>query len=372
MEFIVNQSLPQRAFRKITCYTANENQKLRRSFFMAVKVGINGFGRIGRLSMRVILEKYGDDIDVVAVNDLADVETNAHLFKHDSNYGHFSGTIEVHEQDKDFVVNGETVKVFSERDPAKLPWGDLGVDVVLESTGAFTSAEKARAHIDAGAKKVLISAPGKNVDGTFCMGVNHTDYNPKTDHIISNASCTTNCLAPMAKVLLDNFGIEAGLMTTIHAYTNDQRLADQVHDDLRRARAAALSIIPSSTGAAKALSLVIPELQGKLHGFALRVPTPTVSVVDLVVNTTKSVSVEAANEAFRAAEAGAMAGVLGITNEELVSIDYKGESRSCVIDAPSTMVMGDKMIKTIGWYDNEWGYSCRVADFIEYMGEQGI
>jgi glyceraldehyde 3-phosphate dehydrogenase len=340
---------------------------------MAVKVGINGFGRIGRLSMRVIAEKYGDDIDVVAINDLADVETNAHLFKYDSNYGHFSGTIEVHEQDKDFIVNGEVVKVFCERDPAKLKWGDLGVDVVLESTGFFTDASKARAHIESGgAKKVLISAPGKNVDGTYCMGVNHTDYNPQTDNIISNASCTTNCLAPMAKVLLDNFGIESGLMTTVHAYTNDQRLADQVHDDLRRARAAAQSIIPSSTGAAKALSLVIPELQGKLHGFALRVPTPTVSVVDLVVNTEKPVSVETANEAFRAAQDGAMAGVLGITDEELVSVDYKGDSRSCVIDGPSTMVMGEKMIKTIGWYDNEWGYSCRVADFIKYMAQQGL
>ncbi len=340
---------------------------------MAVKVGINGFGRIGRLSMRVIMEKYGDDIDVVAVNDLADVETNAHLFKHDSNYGNFSGTIEVHPEDKDFIVNGETVKVFCERDPANLRWGDLGVDVVLESTGFFTDANKARAHIDSGgAKKVLISAPGKNVDGTFCMGVNHTDYNPKTDTIISNASCTTNCLAPMAKVLLDNFGIEAGLMTTIHAYTNDQRLADQVHDDLRRARAAAQSIIPSSTGAAKALSLVVPELQGKLHGFALRVPTPTVSVVDLVVNTEKSVSAESVNEAFRAAQIGAMAGILNVTNEELVSVDYKGDSHSCTIDAPLTLAMGEKMVKVIGWYDNEWGYSCRVADLIEYMAEQGI
>jgi glyceraldehyde 3-phosphate dehydrogenase len=338
---------------------------------MAVKVGINGFGRIGRITFRAITEKYGDSIDIVAINDLSDPKTNAHLLKHDSNYGAFPGTVEVSEDG--FIVNGEPVKVFKERDPGNLRWGDVGVDVVVESTGFFTDATKARAHIDAGgAKKVIISAPAKNDDGTFAMGVNNELYDAAKHHVVSNASCTTNCLAPISKVILDNFGIESGFMTTVHAYTNDQKIADQVHEDLRRARGAAQSIIPSSTGAAKAISLVIPELKGKLHGIAMRVPTPTVSIVDLVVNTEKTVTAEAANEAFRAAANGAMKGILGVESEELVSVDYKGDSRSSIVDAPSTMVMGDRLLKVMSWYDNEWGYSCRVADLINFMASKGL
>jgi glyceraldehyde 3-phosphate dehydrogenase len=338
---------------------------------MAVKVGINGFGRIGRITFRAITEKYGDTIDVVAINDLSDPKTNAHLLKHDSNYGAFPGTVEVTEHG--FIVNGEPVKVFKERDPANLKWSDVGVDIVVESTGFFTDATKARAHIDSGgAKKVIISAPAKNEDGTFAMGVNNETYDPAKHHVVSNASCTTNCLAPIAKVILDNFGIESGFMNTVHSYTNDQKIADQVHDDLRRARAAAVSIIPSSTGAAKAISLVIPELKGKLDGAAMRVPTPTVSVVDLVVNTSKAVSADAANEAFRAASNGAMKGILGVEDEELVSVDFRGDSRSSIVDAPSTKVMGDNLLKVVSWYDNEWGYSCRVADLINYMVSKGL
>ncbi len=338
---------------------------------MAVKVGINGFGRIGRITFRAITEKYGDNIDIVAINDLSDPKTNAHLLKHDSNYGAFPGTVEVTEDG--FIVNGEPVKVFKERDPSALRWGDVGVDVVVESTGFFTDATKARAHIDlGGAKKVIISAPAKNEDATFAMGVNNELYDPSKHHVVSNASCTTNCLAPIAKVILDTFGIENGFMNTVHSYTNDQKIADQVHDDLRRARAAAVSIIPSSTGAAKAISLVIPELKGKLDGAAMRVPTPTVSVVDLVVNTTKSVTAEAANAAFREAAAGRMKGFLGVEDEELVSVDFRGDSRSSIVDAPSTKVLGDNLLKVVSWYDNEWGYSCRVADLINFMVSKGL
>jgi glyceraldehyde 3-phosphate dehydrogenase len=338
---------------------------------MAVKVGINGFGRIGRITFRAITEKYGDSIEVVAINDLSDPKTNAHLLKHDSNYGHYPKTIEV--TDDGFVVDGEAVKVFKERDPANLKWGDLGVDVVVESTGFFTDATKARAHVDSGgAKKVIISAPAKNEDATFVMGVNNELYDPAQHTVVSNASCTTNCLAPIAKVILDTFGIENGLMTTVHSYTNDQRIADQVHEDLRRARAAAQSIIPSSTGAAKAISLVVPELKGKMHGLALRVPTPTVSIVDLVVNTTQAVTAEACNEAFRAAAAGKMLGVLHVEDEELVSVDFKGNPYSSIVDSAQTMVMGDRLLKVMSWYDNEWGYSCRVADLINYMAAKGF
>ncbi len=337
---------------------------------MAIRVGINGFGRIGRITFRALTERYGDSIDVVAVNDLSDPKTNAHLLKHDSNYGHFSKSVEV--QEDGFVVDGERVRVFAERNPAQIPWGDVGVDFVVESTGFFTDATKARAHIDGGAKKVIISAPAKNEDATFVMGVNNNLYDPSQHHVVSNASCTTNCLAPMAKVIMDNFGIESGFMTTCHAYTNDQRIADQVHEDLRRARAAAQSIIPSSTGAAKALSLVIPELKGKLNGTSLRVPTPVVSIVDLVVNTSKSTTVEEVNAAFKAAEQGAMAGFLGLETEELVSIDFKRDPRSSIIDGPSTMMLGDKMLKVFSWYDNEWGYSNRVADLINFMASKGL
>lgn len=338
---------------------------------MAVRVGINGFGRIGRITFRAITEKYGDDIEVVAINDLSDPATNAHLLKHDSNYGGFGGTVQVTEGG--FIVNGEPVKVFAERDPANLRWSDVGVDVVVESTGFFTDANKARAHIDnGGAKKVIISAPAKNEDITLAMGVNSELYDPAKHNVVSNASCTTNCLAPISKVILDSYGIEYGFMTTVHAYTNDQRIADQVHEDLRRSRAAAQSIIPSTTGAAKAISLVIPELKGKLNGGAMRVPTPTVSIVDLVVNTTKPVTVDGIHEAFRAAEAGPMKGILGVEDELLVSVDYKRDSRSSIVDAASTMVLGDRMLKVMSWYDNEWGYSCRVADLINYMNEKGL
>lgn len=338
---------------------------------MPVKVGINGFGRIGRITFRAITEKYGDSIEVVAINDLSDPKTNAHLLKYDSNYGHFPGTVEV--TGDGFVVNGEAVKVFAERDPANLRWADVGAEVVVESTGFFTDANKARAHIDSGgAKKVIISAPAKNEDITLALGVNDELYDPAKHHVLSNASCTTNCLAPISKVILDTFGIENGFMTTVHSYTNDQKIADQVHEDLRRARGAAQSIIPSSTGAAKAISLVIPELKGKLNGGAMRVPTPTVSIVDLVVNTTKPVSVEAANDAFRAAADDKMKGILGVSDEPLVSVDYKGDSRSSIVDALSTMAMGDKMLKVLSWYDNEWGYSCRVADLVNYMAKKGL
>ncbi|HEX8833783.1 MAG TPA: type I glyceraldehyde-3-phosphate dehydrogenase [Abditibacteriaceae bacterium] len=338
---------------------------------MPVRVGINGFGRIGRITFRAITEKYGDSIEVVAINDLSDPKTNAHLLKHDSNYGAFPGTVEVTVDG--FIVSGEPVKVFKERDPANLKWGDVGVDIVVESTGFFTDATKASAHITSGgAKKVIISAPAKNDDATIVLGVNDDIYDPSKHNVISNASCTTNCLAPISKVILDTFGIESGFMTTVHSYTNDQKIADQVHDDLRRARGAAQSIIPSSTGAAKAISLVIPELKGKLHGIAMRVPTPTVSIVDLVVNTEKSVTAEAVNNAFREAAAGRMQGILGITDEELVSVDFKGDSRSSIVDAPSTMVMGDKTLKVLSWYDNEWGYSCRVADLINFMASKGL
>jgi glyceraldehyde 3-phosphate dehydrogenase len=337
---------------------------------MAVRVGINGFGRIGRITFRALTERYGNDIDVVAINDLSDPATNAHLLKHDSNYGLFSKSVEV--QEDGFVVDGEKVVVFKQRNPADIPWGDVGVDVVVESTGFFTDADKARAHIQGGAKKVIISAPAKNEDATIVLGVNQNVYDAAKHQVISNASCTTNCLAPIAKVLLDEFGIESGLMTTIHAYTNDQRIADQVHEDLRRARAAAQSIIPSSTGAAKALSLVIPELKGKLHGTSLRVPTPTVSIVDLTVNTTKSVTVESINAAFEAAAAGDMAGILAVEHEELVSVDFKGNPYSSIVDAKSTLVMGDKFLKVFSWYDNEWGYSNRVADLINFMASKGF
>jgi glyceraldehyde 3-phosphate dehydrogenase len=337
---------------------------------MPVRVGINGFGRIGRITFRAITERYGDSIDVVAVNDLSNPQTNAHLLKHDSNYGHFSKKVEVVEDG--FVVDGEKVKVFAQRNPAEIPWGDVGVDVVVESTGFFTDATKAAAHIAGGAKKVIISAPAKNEDATFVMGVNNELYDPAKHHVVSNASCTTNCLAPLAKVLLEEFGIVNGFMNTVHSYTNDQRIADQVHDDLRRARAAAQSIIPSTTGAAKAISLVLPELKGKLHGMSLRVPTPTVSIVDLVVNTEKAVTVESVNAALKAASEGKLKGILGYEEEELVSVDFKGNPLSSIIDAPNTLVLGDNLLKVLSWYDNEWGYSNRVADLINYMAGKGL
>jgi glyceraldehyde 3-phosphate dehydrogenase len=335
---------------------------------VSTRIGINGFGRIGRQTLKAILERHGDALEVVAVNDLAPTATNAHLFRYDSTYGRFAGQVSA--TDDAITVDGHEIRAFSEKDPAALPWGDLGVDIVVESTGIFTSAEKAQAHRDAGAKKVIISAPGKNEDVTVVLGVNEDRYDPAQHHIVSNASCTTNGLALPAKVIFDSFGIERGLMTTIHSYTNDQNILDVFHKDLRRARSAGQNIIPTTTGAARALSLVIPELKGKFDGFALRVPTPTVSVIDFVAVTERPVTAESANEALRAAADGPMHGLLGYTEEPLVSMDFKGDERSSIVDAPSTMVTGDRMVKVIAWYDNEWGYSCRVADLAAFMAER--
>jgi glyceraldehyde 3-phosphate dehydrogenase len=340
---------------------------------MTAKIGINGFGRIGRQVLKAIKENYRDDFDVVAVNDLFDPQTNAHLFKYDSNYGIYDGTVEVVEGD--IFVDGDRIAVFAERDPANLPWGDLGVDIVVEATGVFRDGKKAAAHIAAGAKKVIISAPAKpadSVDLTIVLGVNDEMYQPAQHHIVSNASCTTNCLAPAAKVVSDNFGVVKGLMTTIHSYTNDQRILDLAHKDLRRARAAALNIIPTTTGAAKALALVIPELEGKFDGFALRVPTPTVSIVDFVAQVEKEVTVDEVNAAYKAAAAGPMKGILGYSEEPLVSMDYKGDPRSSIVDGLSTMVIGGTLVKVVAWYDNEWGYSVRVVDLAKLMADKGL
>lgn len=331
---------------------------------MVTKVGINGFGRIGRQVLKAILEKYPEDLDVVAVNDLFPPETNAHLFKYDSNYGRFDGTVSV--QDGNLVVNGKTIKVFSERDPGNLPWKDLGVDIVIESTGVFRDASKdpgPQTHIEkGGAKKVIISAPAKNNDVTIVLGVNDNLYNPAEHHILSNASCTTNCLAPPVKVIFEKFGIVKGLMTTIHAYTNDQRILDLAHKDLRRARAAGLNIIPTTTGAAKALALVIPELEGKFDGFALRVPTATVSIVDCTIELPRETTAEEVNAALKEASETYLKGILGYEEEPLVSMDYKGDDHSSIVDASLTKVMQGNMLKLVSWYDNEWGYSVRTAD----------
>ncbi|HDD25331.1 MAG TPA: type I glyceraldehyde-3-phosphate dehydrogenase [Chloroflexi bacterium] len=340
---------------------------------MTIKVGINGFGRIGRQVLKAMKEKYANEFQVVAVNDLFDAHTNAHLFKYDSNYGIYPGTVEM--VNGEIVVDGEAIKVFAERDPAKLPWSDLGVEIVVEATGVFRDGKKAAAHIQAGASKVIITAPAKpadSVDLTVVLGVNDDQYDPSQHHIVSNASCTTNCLAPAAKVIFDHFGIVKGLMTTIHSYTNDQRILDLAHKDLRRARAAALNIIPTTTGAAKALALVIPELKGKFDGFALRVPTPTVSIVDFTAEMEKETTVEEVNAAFKAASEGPLAGILGYTEEPLVSMDYKGDPRSSIVDGSSTMVMGGNMVKVVTWYDNEWGYSVRVADLAKLMADRGL
>jgi len=331
---------------------------------MTTRVGINGFGRIGRQSLKALIER-APDVEVVAVNDLVDTALNALLFKHDSTYGTYPGTVS--HTDDTLVIDGREIKVLKEKDPAALPWGDLGVDIVLESTGIFTTAEKAGAHIAGGAKKVIISAPAKGEDITIVLGVNEGRYDPATHHIISNASCTTNCLAPAAKVVHDLLGVERGLMNTIHSYTNDQRILDVAHKDPRRARSAGLNIIPTTTGAAKALALVIPDLKGKVDGFSLRVPTPTVSVVDFTADVSRATTVEEINAAFRSAADGPMAGILGVSDEPLVSTDFRGDSRSSIIDGASTMVIGGTLIKVIAWYDNEWGYSCRVADLIAHV-----
>ncbi|MBI2862638.1 MAG: type I glyceraldehyde-3-phosphate dehydrogenase, partial [Chloroflexi bacterium] len=310
------------------------------------------------------------ELEVVALNDLTDAKTNAHLLKYDSTYGPYPGTVEA--RDGSLVVNGKAIRVFAEREPSKIPWNECGVQIVIESTGRFTDREKAAGHLQGGAKKVIISAPAKNEDITIVLGVNDGAYDPAKHAIISNASCTTNCLAPAVKVLHDNFTVTKGLMTTIHSYTNDQRILDQVHDDLRRARAAAMNLIPTSTGAARAIALVMPELKGKFHGFAVRVPTPTVSLVDFVANVARKVTADEVNAAFRAAAEGPMKGILAVSDEELVSMDFKGHPASSIVDAPLTMVMGDDLIKIVAWYDNEWGYSCRVGDLAAYLVKRGL
>jgi glyceraldehyde 3-phosphate dehydrogenase len=337
---------------------------------MALRVGINGFGRIGRQSMKAMLERHPQDIEVVAINDLTDTQTNAHLLKYDSTYGRFPGEVEATEDS--LIVNGHKIKVLAQRDPAQIPWADLGIQLVIESTGFFTDADKASAHLKGGAKKVIISAPAKGEDITIVLGVNEDKYDPTKHNIISNASCTTNCLAPAAKVLNDAFGIERGLMNTIHSYTNDQRILDQVHKDLRRARAAAANIIPTTTGAARALALVIPELKGRFDGMSLRVPTITVSVVDFVANTRKEVTKDSLNAAYKEAAAGSLKGILDYTEEPLVSSDFRGDSHSSIVDGLSTMVLGGNLVKVVAWYDNEWGYSCRVADLANFIGQKGL
>jgi len=337
---------------------------------VATRIGINGFGRIGRQVFKAIYELHGDDLEIVAANDLGDPHTMAHLLKYDSTYGRFEGDIEV--SDGGIVVNGHELKLLAERDPSKLPWGDLGVDIVVESTGFFTDATKAKAHRDAGAKKVIISAPANNEDITIVLGVNDDQYDPDQHHIVSNASCTTNCLAPVAKVLHQHFGIAHALMTTVHAYTNDQTILDSPHKDLRRARSAGLNIIPTTTGAARAVALVLPELKGKFDGFALRVPTPTVSIIDLVCEFENDVTAESINAAFKAEAEGALEDYLGYSEEPLVSTDYQGTEYSAVVDGLSTMVSGPRMGKVVAWYDNEWGYSCRVADLAALMAAQGL
>ncbi|WP_068792510.1 type I glyceraldehyde-3-phosphate dehydrogenase [Brevibacillus laterosporus] len=333
-----------------------------------VKVGINGFGRIGRNVFRAALNNPA--VEIVAVNDLTDAVTLAHLLKYDTVHGKLNATVEV--KGNSLIVNGKEVKVLAEREPAKLPWGELGVEIVVESTGRFTKREDAAKHLEGGAKKVVISAPATNEDITIVMGVNHEQYDPAAHTVISNASCTTNCLAPFAKVLNDKFGIVKGLMTTVHSYTNDQQILDLPHKDLRRARAAAENIIPTSTGAAKAVSLVLPELKGKLNGFAMRVPTPNVSVVDLVIETKTSTTVEEVNAALKEASEGALKGIMGYSEEPLVSCDYNGNPDSSSIDALSTMVMEGNMVKVVSWYDNESGYSNRVVDLCKYIAEKGL
>ncbi|HSU87495.1 MAG TPA: type I glyceraldehyde-3-phosphate dehydrogenase [Terriglobia bacterium] len=332
---------------------------------MAIKVGINGFGRIGRNLYRAAM---GDnDIDIVAVNDITDPETLAYLLKHDSVLGTFKADVS-HGEDN-ITVNGKSVKVFKEKDPAKIDWPSLGASVVVESTGLFTNADDARKHLRGPVKKVIISAPAKGEDITLCMGVNDKAYDPAKHNVISNASCTTNCLAPVAKVLHETFQIETGLMTTVHSYTNDQKLLDLPHKDLRRARAAALSMIPTSTGAAKAIGLVLPELKGKLDGVAIRVPTPDVSVVDLTVRTGKPVSIQSVNDALKAAASGPLKGILQFSDEELVSIDFLHNPHSSIVDGPLTNTVGDRMVKVFSWYDNEWGFSCRLRDVIKLVGK---
>lgn len=335
---------------------------------MATKVGINGFGRIGRNVLRAALNN--PKVEIVAVNDLTDAKTLAHLLKYDSIHGRINAEVTVGEGE--IIVNGKAIKVFAEKDPAIIPWSDFGVEVVVESTGRFTDGEKAKAHLRGTVKKVIISAPAKNEDITIVMGVNEDKYNAASHNIISNASCTTNCLAPFAKVLQENFGIKHGLMTTVHSYTNDQQILDLPHKDLRRARAAGMSIIPTTTGAAKAVALVIPELKGKLNGFAMRVPTPNVSVTDLVVELEKAATAEEVNAALKKASDNELKGIMAFSDEPLVSKDYNGNPHSSIVDGLSTMAVGNTMVKVVAWYDNEWGYSNRVVDLVEYLAKKGL
>jgi glyceraldehyde 3-phosphate dehydrogenase len=336
---------------------------------MTIRVGINGFGRIGRHSLRAMLERYPKELQVVAINDVADLATNAHLFKYDSVYGKFPGRLET--RDGELRINDWTLRVFSSREPSAIPWRDAGAQIVVESTGRFTAADKARGHLDGGAKRVVISAPAKGEDITLNMGVNHELYDPKKHTVVSNGSCTTNCLSVTAKVLSKGFGIKRGFMTTVHSYTNTQRILDVVGENLREARAAALNIIPAVTGAAKAIFLVLPELQGKMHGMALRVPTPTVSIVDLVCELERPATAAEVNGAYKRASEEELKGLLGVSEEELVSMDYKGSPYSGVVDAPLTSVLTDNFVKVLSWYDNEWGYACRVADLVNYMAQKG-
>ena len=337
---------------------------------MTTRIGINGFGRIGRLTFRSIKKYHDDKLEVTAINDLTDPKTNAHLLKWDSSYGPYPGKVDAAEDS--IIVDGQKVKVLAERDPGKIPWQDYGVDIVIESTGLFTDATKAAAHLEGGTKKVIISAPAKNEDVTLVLGVNEDHYDPARHKVISNASCTTNCIAPVVKVLHQSFSVNKGLMTTIHAYTNDQRILDMYHRDLRRARAAAINIIPTTTGAAKAVTMVIPELKGKVHGLAFRVPVFTVSVVDFVAELAREVDVDQVNQAFKDAAEGPLAGILEYCTDELVSMDFKGNPASSIVDALSTMVIAGNMVKVLAWYDNEWGYSCRLADLATYIAGKGL
>jgi len=337
---------------------------------MTTKIGINGFGRIGRLAFKAIKERHAEELDVVVVNDLTDAKTNAHLLKYDSSYGVYPARVEAKESA--IEVDGREIKIVSERDPGQIPWRSYGVDIVIESTGLFTQAAKAAAHLQGGARKVIISAPAKGEDITVVLGVNEGKYDPARHHIISNGSCTTNCIAPVVKVLHQSFGVSRALMTTIHSYTNDQRILDVFHHDLRRARSAAINIIPTTTGAARVVGVVIPELQGKLHGIAVRVPTPVVSLVDLVADLKRDVSAEEINSAFRSAAGGELKGILEYCDEPLVSSDFKGNPASSIFDALSTMVIDGNMVKVLSWYDNEWGYSCRLADLTAYVAGKGF
>ena len=337
---------------------------------MTMKIGINGFGRIGRLVLRATNSQHPDELEVAAINDLTDAKTNAHLLKYDTAYGPYPGSVEA--SNGDLVVDGRSIRVFSEREPARIPWSEMDVDVVVESTGIFTNADQASAHLEGGAKKVVISAPARGEDLTVVLGVNGHLYDAEKHKIISNASCTTNCFATMVKVIHDAFGIEHGVMSTVHSYTNDQSILDQRHSDLRRARAAAMNIIPTTTGAARAVGLVLPELNGKLDGIAFRVPTSTGSITDFVAQVSKDVTVEDVNAAYQEAAEGPLKGILEYSTEPLVSSDFRGNSHSCIIDGLSTMVMQNRMIKVMGWYDNEWGYSCRTADLCALISEKGV